>query len=260
VIIYQKGNVALKNIILLSTFNENVGDDLIRLGVKCLLKKLTTSDLHFVPWAKSNALSASFRPRDWTVCTIHRQKRPVRAILRQLERLSLSKLNPLRYGQVIRSNMIVICGTPLFYLLDQTNFTKHETWWKILLDVKRLKPELPVITLGCGSIIDCSIMEVVNRFPQALELIRNIVESQKFFYCRDSQTLAVIRATGLGLEEGHALMPCPSIWAAEFLQVQRTFPSQTGSRMCIGFSTESSNWSKNKDEDLQVRIDLVKNI
>jgi hypothetical protein len=243
----------MKTALLLSTFDENVGDDLIRHGVEHLLEQVSPGPWRYERWAKSNAISASFAVGPLSTATIHRRGGLVRMAMGRAERASMSPFNPWRFQKLLRSDLVLVCGTPLFYFTAAQDFADAERWPAIILHAARTADPPPIVTLGCGSILYRSVEETRARFPRGLAVVRDVVECQSLFVCRDRSTEQLIRAAGVPQEVPIPVLPCPSVWAADRLGIG---PAAAGRTLCISFSTESSTWSDPGDRDVEIRVGL----
>lgn len=244
----------------LSTFRENVGDDLIRLGCEHLLECLSPGPWRYRRWAKSNALSASVELGRLSKTSIHRRSPLARAVLRRAERASLTACNPWRFRRLLASDLILLCGTPLFYFTQHDDFAGNETWPGILLHVARTGQAPPIVTLGCGAIVPDGVDELRTSHSRAFGLVRDVVSIQSLVGCRDLLTQRLIRSAGAPEETPLPVLPCPSVWAADRLGIERDREAAAGRTVCVAFSTESCNWATSGDRDEQVRIDLLGNV
>jgi len=250
----------MKTVVLLSTFDENAGDDLIRHGVEYLLGQMADGGWRPKNWTKSNALSASIELGPITNCTISRSNRIKRILMSRVERASMSKLNPWRYRKLLASDMIILCGTPLFYFSESRVFADYESWPQILLDVIRRKPTIQIVTLGGGSILSHQIDKMTTTHSKAIALIKEVVLAQKFYVCRDQLTIDLIRSSGVPSDFPLFVMPCPSIWARNRFGIKRSPQASTGRKVCISFSIESSDWATERNADARLRLELLKGI
>jgi hypothetical protein len=250
----------VKQVVFLSTYGENVGDDLIRHGCEYLLSRLLPYSFDLTFWAKSNSMSTCFARGSWCHSSTHRQRALVRRLLGIGEQLSCHPLNPFRYRLLKRSDMIVICGTPLFYFVSSGSFDEHERWPRILLDVAAARPDLPIVTLGCGSIVDGAIEDAPSRWPEALRLVQRLLAVQKLVTCRDATTQQLLQLSTRDDLSPPPILPCPSLWAVDCFRDQLDAnPVKTSRKVCISFSTESSAWTLNGQADKLSRRQLAVN-
>jgi hypothetical protein len=247
----------MKTALLLSTFRENVGDDLIRLGCEYLLERMSPGPWRHERWAKSNALGASLPLGPLSTTSIHRRGRLVRAVLRRLERASFTRGNPWRYRTLLSSDLVLLCGTPLFYFTRESDFAHTENWPDILLQAARSGRVPPIVTLGCGSIVPQGADELRERHPAALDLARRVVSIQSLVVCRDESTRRLIRFAGIPERVPLPILPCPSAWAVDRLGIGAVPVASADRTICISFSLESSRWSEDGERDEHVRIDLL---
>lgn len=247
----------MKTAVLLSTFRENVGDDLIRLGCEYLLSHVSPGPWRYEPWAKSNALGVGLPLGPLSTTTIHRRGRLAQAVLRRLERASLARFNPWRFRTLLSSDLVLLCGTPLFYFTRERDFADTENWPDILLQAARSGRVPPIVTLGCGSIVPQRVDELRVRHPAALDLAKNVVSIQSLVVCRDDSTRRLIRSAGIPERIPLPILPCPSAWAVDRLGIGAVPAASADRTICISFSLESTGWSEDGDRDEHVRIDLL---
>lgn len=246
----------IQNASLLTTLHENVGDDLIRYGVMHLVASIEGADWRWRMWTKSNPLSAALNLGSLSTCTTHRQPRLVRRCLERAQR-GLKRLpGRWQYGRVLGADVVILCGTPLIYLLPSTGFHISETWPHDLLAIKGLAPTKPMVAVGVGSILRPNAEEALARHPEAASLIRELFRDLSLFYCRDSATLQLLQKCGVKATSEANLGPCPSLWAVDHFGIRRR-KSTNGPTLCISFSLESSDWAANAAEDLAIRWRLI---
>jgi hypothetical protein len=247
----------MKTAAVLSTYRENVGDDLIRLGCEYLLGRMSPGPWRFRRWAKSNALGASLSFGPLSTTSIHRRSPIVQAVLRRVERASIGPWNPWRFRRLLASDVILLCGTPLFYLTRGHDFADTETWPGILLEAARSGRVPPIVTLGCGSIIPPGGDEMRDAHGAALDLVRNVVAVQSLVVCRDDLTRRLIWSAGIPERTPLPVLPCPSAWAVDRLGIGPVPAVPAGRTVCISFSLESSAWSEHRERDEHIRAALL---
>lgn len=247
----------MQTAVVLSTFHENVGDDLIRLGCEHLLARLSPGPWRYRHWAKSNALGASLPIGPLSTTSIHRRGAIVQAVLRRVERASMGPYNPWRFRRLLASDLIILCGTPLYYFAPGHDFAGTETWPGILLEAARSGRAPPIVTLGCGSIIPAGVKSLHNTNPAALDLVRDVVAIQSLVVCRDEPTRRLIRSAGVPESNSLTVLPCPSAWAVDRLGIRRVPAAAAERTICVSFSLESSGWSEDSERDEAVRIELL---
>lgn len=247
----------MQTAVALSTFHENVGDDLIRLGCEHLLDRLSPGSWRHRHWAKSNALGASLPLGPLSTTSLHRRGSIVQAVLRRMERASMDPWNPWRFRRLLASDLVLICGTPLFYFARGHDFAGTETWPRILLQVARSGRAPPIVTLGCGSIVPPGVESLRDKHPAALDLVRDVVSIQSLVVCRDEPTRRLIRSAGAPDGIPLPVLPCPSAWAVDRLGMGPKPPAAARRTVCVSFSLESSEWSDDRERDEAVRIELL---
>jgi hypothetical protein len=241
----------MRKITLLSTYYENVGDDLIRIGVQQQIAGALGAGAQWRHVAKSNPLS---------VC------RPLsRASHAPLARMSADERRfaasaPQGDGLVLRDNIadadaLVVAGTPIFYFVGDESFIEieaaHGGDWPRAVFAERLesRPTPRMIALGVGSIYEGSPADLLAAQPQAADFIRRFVARSVLVTTRDAATDALLRAACPDLEARILRSVCPSFWAAERLGAGVPEPRR---RVTISFALESADWDRTAPREVIV--------
>ena len=239
---------------LLSTYFENVGDDLIRAGVQ---RQLHTALGHSPTWlhtSKSNGLSLFSPLSRFSHAPSGRMNAIARRIAAGLEtRLSESSTFKF-FDKAVNTDLFVIAGTPLFYFVGGDNFLNVEAHsggnWPETIFTKRLEPSgaPPLIALGVGSIYEGSPAGLLKSHPKAANFLSRFLRKARLVSTRDDRTYDLLRLACPERENILVRSVCPSLWAEPEARVK-----STGRKVLIGYSTESSNWDLTKPREEVLR-------
>jgi Polysaccharide pyruvyl transferase len=241
-------------ITLLSTYFENVGDDLIRIGVQSQIRSVVGSEPRWEHVTKSNPLSLSQPVSRRTHAPVGRMLPEERAAAAPS---SSSEASPLR-DKIRHCDAFVVAGTPIFTFVGDRSFLDIEATsggdWPRIVFAERVEsaPEPPMIALGVGSIFEGPPDVTLANHRPAAEFIRRFVDRAALVTTRDGPTDALLRAACPDLQARIVRTICPSFWAAPELAAVRPAPQR---RVTIGFALESVNWdlSASRQELIEAR-------
>lgn len=254
------GPIMVKRISILSTYHENVGDDLIRLGVVYQLHKAFGRFLRFQYISKSNRLSTYF-PKTWlSHAPVHRMPPVVRRLARAVgHRVEQSRWTH-AIDKTIHHDLFVIAGTPLFYFVNRrSSFLQKETWPKII-DDRRSDSSTSLIALGVGSILDRPVAKILEQQPEERDFLKRFVRRASLVTVRDETTMRLL--TSVDPESRHKIrrVMCPSVWACEAFGIQRISAAAASRRVLVSYSTESAGWDPNKHHTLDQRWQAARQV
>lgn len=239
-----------RTITLLSTYYENVGDDLIRIGVQQQIAGALGTDATWRHVAKSNPLSLG-RP-------VSRASHAPLARMSAEERRAASAAHdaaPVSHDNIADADALVVAGTPIFYFVGDRSFIDIEAAyggdWPRAVFAERLeaRPEPRLVALGVGSIYEGSPEDVLADHPRAADFMRRFVARSALVTTRDPATDALLRAACPELGARIVRSVCPSFWAAERLGTE--LPARRR-RVTIGFALESVDWDRSAPRDVVV--------
>lgn len=233
---------------LLSTYYENVGDDLIRIGVQRQIRSVLGTEPRWDHVAKSNPLSLQLPLSRATHAPLARmpadEQRAAAALAAELPAGSRDKVRD--------ASAFVVAGTPIFYFVGDQSFLDIEAAygadWPRVVFAERVEPRPlpPMIALGVGSIYEGSAEAILSAHRPAAEFIRRFVERAALVTTRDAATDALVRAAAPELGSRIVRSICPSFWAAEAFGAPVPAPAR---RVTIGYALESVNWDLSAPRD-----------
>lgn len=197
-------------IALLSTYFENIGDDLIRSGILEVVNS-TFPNAKIIHLSKSNRFSlvADFGtlthfPR-WQMSGSEKLWHD--RLLRYFPKGIFQK----RFNdRVLGSDVLLIAGTPLFYFTRKKfTFLKQGFWAKEIIQ-EYMKTGKPIIVAGAGVIFDRSVEDTVHECQDEMEFLNNLARYSEYFGIRDSVSFQLFEE--LGLTKQVELTHCPSLW------------------------------------------------
>jgi hypothetical protein len=243
----------MRTITLLSTYYENIGDDLIRIGVQQQIAGALGADVRWRHVAKSNPLSLSRPVSRASHAPLARMSPDERRAAASAEHAA----EPLTHDNIDGTDALVVAGTPIFYFVGDQSFIEieaaHGGDWPRTVFAERLEcqPAPPLIALGVGSIYEGSPADVLAAQPRAADFIRRFVARSVLVTTRDSATDALLRAACPELDARILRSVCPSFWAAERLGTEVAVRSP---RVTISFALESADWDRSASHDVIVAV------
>ena len=233
-------------IALLSTYFENVGDDLIRIGVQQQIAGALRTSPRWRHITKSNALSLELPLSRATHAPLARMTADERR-----EAASAASAprdaGPATGDKISAADALVIAGTPLFYFVGGESFldieARHGGDWPRVVFAERVESRAGprMIALGVGSIYEGPAESVLAGQPRAAEFIRRFVDRAALVTTRDASTDALLRAACPGAGARILRSVCPSFWAAERFGAGVPVPQR---RVTICFALESADWDR----------------
>lgn len=251
-----------KRLTLLSTYFENIGDDLIRFGILHLLQKsgFNRQCVDFI--AKANPLSLYFPTSPIFHGPFYRMPERQQYYLARLNNF-LSR-NPLarRWNKVLNSSGVIVAGTPLFHLDDKVSFLKNDRWIpEVFEKCLAPNPSIGLCSLGLGSVIDFDPKDLWELYPREAEFIQRYVERSSFIATRDEVTYELLLAAAPAADSNKIVRSiCPSVFGYRQLGINREPSSVKGRKVCLSFSLESSHWHANPEEVRRSRLETVESI
>jgi hypothetical protein len=233
-------------IALLSTYFENVGDDLIRVGVQQQVSSALRAGPCWRHVSKSNALSLHLPLSHATHAPLARMSADERREAAATAS-ALRDAGPALADEISAADALVVAGTPLFYFVGGESFldieAAHGGDWPRVVFAERVeaRPDLRMIALGVGSIYEGSADAIVAGQPRAAEFIRRFVHRAALVTTRDAPTDALLRAACPDAGARILRSVCPSFWAAERFGAGVPVPQR---RVTICFALESADWDR----------------
>ncbi len=250
------GNGKHLRISLLSTYFENVGDDLVRAGVQRQLQLALGGNPTWLHTSKSNGLSLFSPLSRFSHNPLARMNSTIRAIAVSLgNRLNESSAFTF-LDKALNTDLFVIAGTPLFYFVGADNFLNAEanfgSNWPETVFSKRLEPvgAPPFIALGVGSIYEGTAVDLLKAHPNAANFLNRFLRKAVLVSTRDDRTYDLLKLACPERENILVRSVCPSLWAES-----EAVPKPMGLKVLISYSAESSNWdlTRSKREVLDRR-------
>ena len=231
------------SVALLSTYYENVGDDLIRHGVQQQLAAVLGLEPRWRHVSKSNLLSVSWPLSHWTHAPLSRMPARQRRLTSTVSRwLRGARFLP---DKIRGADAFAVAGTPLFYFVGDHSFidveAEHGANWPAAILAERIEPQRgpPMLALGIGSIYEGAPAELLARHPAAASFIRRFVERAALVTTRDAATDALLRTASPAQDERIVRSICPSFWAQERFGIQAEAKPR---RVLVSFTLESADW------------------
>lgn len=243
-----------KKITLLSTYFENIGDDLIRFGVMHLIRNAMGQAVVFSNVAKSNPLSIYFPLSRFSHGPMSSMVRPLRLLLLFVYHV-FSRLPFVRYfDKVVNCDLFVVAGTPLFYFVEKFTFLHSNPWTKQVFEKRLQRVSRPrTISLGIGSIVSNDNLSLVAHKDAEVSFLRKFVDRNDFIITRDELTRDLLIQSVPFCHDKIYRSICPSLWGAKELGVKASHDAVTGRNVTISYSTESAGYSKNPAEAITAR-------
>lgn len=239
----------VRRIAAVSTYYENIGDELIREGMMYQLRAAIGQSVCFDQVSKSNALSlfmpvsAITHAPTWRMPSLRR--RIVHRAGRTLER---ARPWPLR-DRVAKADVVAFAGTPLFYFTAGQNFYDQEPWPETIFENRIAASGGPqLIAMGVGSILDRDIDQTLADHPEAADFLRRFVDRAALITTRDDDTAALLRAANPQAAHKVHRMICPSIWGRRNLGLTPASQPIAPKRALVGYSEESASWDGRGDD------------
>jgi len=243
-------------IVIMSTYFENIGDDLIRAGLLYLLKSVYGEDIEIRHVSKSNILSLYVRKIHLLSHAPIRRLNCVNRIVAKLACFIIRKVPWLDKIDVFNNaDVFVIAGTPIFYILPEASFLGNEIWPHHYFK-RALQSKLHIMSIGVGSIIRNSVESIVidKRFEKEIKFISEYLYASNSVFVRDNTTYQLLnKATS---NNNIVKSICPSMWACNEFNICRNQLTGKSQIICISFSTESTAWDKQPQEFKDTQINL----
>lgn len=233
-----------RSITLLSTYYENVGDDLIRIGVQRQIRDALEGRVRWRHVAKSNLLSLHLPKSRATHAPLARMPADEQRAAAALTS-ALRGAGSFVEDKLERADAFVVAGTPIFYFVGDRSFVGVEAAYgadwprRIFAERVESRPALPMLALGVGSIYEGTAADVLAAHPAAAQFIRRFVQRAALVTTRDAPTDDLLRTACPGHGARIMRSVCPSFWAAETLHAAAPAPQR---RVAISFALESVNW------------------
>ncbi len=231
---------------LLSTYYENIGDDLIRLGVQ----QQIISALGTVPrWrhvTKSNPLSLNLPLSRVTHAPLARMSPDERKAASSVAS-ALGDARSIGHDKIFDADAFVVAGTPLFYFVGDRSFIEIEAdhggdWPRaVFAECVESRSAPRMIALGVGSIYEGSPADILTAHPEAANFIRRFVDRAVLVTTRDAATDALLRAACPEFGARILRSVCPSFWAVEHFGGGPPVPQR---QVTISFALESADWDR----------------
>jgi hypothetical protein len=239
---------------LLSTYYENVGDDLIRLGAQQQIGSALQRSPRWDHVTKSNALSLDLPLSRATHAPLGRMSADERRDAAAAAS-ALRGAGPVLADKIAGADAFVVAGTPLFYFVGDESFLEIEAahgcdWPRVVFADRIESRTIPrMIALGVGSIYEGPAEAIVAAHPRAAEFIRRFVDRAALVTTRDAPTDALVRAACPGGAARILRSVCPSFWAAERFGAGVPVPQR---RVTICFALESADWDRSAPHEVVV--------
>ncbi len=237
--------------VVLSTYYENIGDDLIRDGTLALLRRIF-GELTFRHLAKSNPLGAVLPLSYFAHGPTHRMTGPLRFAVRALDRA-------VRRWPARPAELAVVAGTPLFYHLPFGTFLELEPWIDHFHRRVLEAALVPLLTLGIGSILPGNPPRFPTGYERERQFIADFIDRSVIVTTRDDATFALLnecRRAGSKTPVFRTL--CPSFWAADGFGIRREKTVNQARVVSVSFSVESLRWDEGASEALRRRWAAVR--
>ena len=237
----------IRRVSLLSTYRENIGDDLIRAGVMHQIEHFLERKPSFGHITKSNRLSRYLPLGHLSHFPVQRMPEQRRRRTQFAGRL-LSRLPGARWIDKTRNcDLFVIAGTPVFYFVGDQDFISNERiysedWPAEIFDKSLDRPDAPaLIGLGLGSIYEGEPAGLLDRHPAAANFLRRFLHRARLVTVRDAGTMRLLECACPERCQILHRTYCPSLWAAARFGIE---PAEQPARQAlVGFSLESAGWS-----------------
>lgn len=243
----------MKKLTILSTFHENIGDDLIRSGVEEVLTAHFNGEIEKVYVTKSNPLSmyadwgkVSHAPR-WQKEGL--KKRVHDALVRRVP----SKVKTQGYeSRILDADALLVAGTPLFYFTRKRfTFLQNGFWAKEVIQ-PFLDAGKPVFVVGAGFLLDDAPEAIAQRCPEEIAFLKNLIEKSRYFGVRDGISYDFLSRV---IPNNRAIQThCPSLWNTplEFERVPKS--------VNISLSLESARIDKNPKTAIAKRMKVFESV
>jgi len=230
--------------IIISTWLDNVGDDLVRNGVQYLVQKAISSEIKWRVVSKYNVLSLLWPcPTVLTHSTASGGEYLSRArcfLNRKIEKYFKFSIP----GICAKADIVVVAGSPIFYFNERKaipgdTFCDYEPWTHWI--ERGLKASnVPMMTIGIGSIQPRSPELLAHDYPKAFEWIRWFHQRNQVMTVRDASTKQLIE---LASGSTPPRIPCPSLWGHKLLNIQPRRSSDRENLAVVSFGLESLDWA-----------------
>lgn len=240
----------IRRVAAVSTYYENIGDELIREGMMHQLRAAFGERLRFDHVSKSNALSLYAPVTSLTHAPTWRMPRLRRRVLQRAGR-AIARPWPVP-DRIARADVVAFAGTPLFYFTAGQTFFDRELWPRLIFEHRLANRETPrLVALGVGSILDRPIEQTLGEHPEAAEFLHRFVDRAALITTRDDDTAALLHAANPEAAHKVHRMICPSIWGRLNLGIEPPAKPLTTKRALIGYSEESASWDNGDERALR---------
>ena len=247
---------------LLSTYYENIGDDLIRYGILYLLAKsgFPPSSVGYI--AKANPLSVYFPKTPLSHGPWYRMPKRLQYHLACLNNFLSRSSFARRQNKVLNSFGMVVAGTPLFHLDRKISFLGIDQWIPNIFEKCLISnPDLRFFSLGLGSVIDFDPSDIWKLYPAEAKFIKRYVERSVLITTRDETTYKLLQAAAPDPTKKKIIRSiCPSVFGYRQLGINREPSCIDENKVCISFTLESSSWNANPEEAKRKRSEIVESI
>ncbi len=223
---------------LLSTYFENVGDDLIREGILYQLGRLLRGPIVYRHISKSNLLSL-YSPVTWLS---HAPVREMSGMARRVVGAAGRRVSDCRLSACLdktrHCDLLVVAGTPLFFFtLNRFTFLRNALWPGEVFD-RRIgpRPSPALVGLGLGCLLDRPVGRIVQEQPEEMHFIRRFLARSSLVTVRDSDTESITRQACPERAGTVRLAMCPSVWACKGIGVTPE-PYAAESSVLVAYST-----------------------
>lgn len=239
----------LVKVTVITTTDHNVGDDFVREGILHLLSQL--ADIQVASIHKHLPITA--RPAWRALLT--RKGRSLLSSLPGVSALGLTRrvdarlpLNR-RTDKVLNSDLLVQCGTPVYWLHGQNSCAANE-WFAPLVRRRwlQVRERVPLLNVAGGT---CQTFHSDGaefaRSEETLEYIQEFFDLCSLTTVRDPLALSVLQHADRSAE----VIPCPSLFAADRLRVSGERPEfvvlnymRGGGHYAYGEKPTARNWER----------------
>jgi hypothetical protein len=237
-------------IAFITTVGHNVGDDLVREGIRHLLEvKLgpivpMLIHKHFPATVRSELSWLQDKGITQVIDSLTGGKS--RAVSRLIDSLPLRTAS----DKVLRSDLLVQCGAPVYWCFPDGSGSHSNEWFHPLIERRytRVRNRVPLLNLGAGSCQPYhSNGTEFTRNAECITYIRKLHDLSAVTTVRDSLARSILNLFGLDAP----LLACPSIFARDRLgvaPVTREFVALNfmplGGHYDLGQKINSDRWQK----------------
>ena len=228
----------------ITTVNHNIGDDFVREGILYFLERhfglldIKNINKHFPVSVRDEC--------DWLLSS---------GIINTADRFSrlmgrvLSKgidLLPLNSGKdkILRSDILIQCGAPVFWCNGGNHCSDNE-WWGALIEkrYRKIREQVVFFNIAAGScqpyFSDGSEVALCNRCGAYIKKFYDLAEITTV---RDELSKNILNLLGLDAP----LIPCPSIFAADRLEIKAEDPQY----VCLNYMEGGGHYNFGQNIDV----------